>query len=27
VSPSWAKEYLKDGRIGDHIFYTAPDGK
>ena len=27
VSPSWAKEYLKDGRIGDHIFYTAPSGK
>ena len=27
VSPSWTKEYLKDGRIGDHIFYTAPDGK
>jgi len=27
VLPSWAKEYLKDGRIGDHIFYTAPSGK
>ena len=23
VSPSWAKGYKRDGRIGDHVFYTA----
>ena len=23
VSPSWAKEMTYDGRIGDHVFYTA----
>ena len=27
VSPSWAKHYKLDGRIGDHVFYTAPNGK
>ena len=27
VRPSWSKQYTKDGRIGDHVFYTAPDGK
>ena len=23
ASPSWAKGYKRDGRIGDHVFYTA----
>lgn len=27
VSPSWAKEMTYDGRIGDHVFYTAPQGE
>ena len=27
VRPSWAKHYKFDGRIGDHVFYTAPQGK
>lgn len=27
VKPSWAKQYTYDGRIGDHVFYTAPNGK
>jgi spore germination cell wall hydrolase CwlJ-like protein len=27
VSPSWADHYFYDGRIGDHVFYTAPVGK
>lgn len=27
VRPSWIKHYKEDGRIGDHVFYTAPDGK
>lgn len=27
VSPYWANQYDLDGRIGDHIFYTAPEGK
>ena len=27
VSPSWAKHYKQDGRIGDHVFYTSPRGK
>ena len=27
VSPYWAKQYPKDGRIGSHVFYTAPEGK
>ncbi len=27
VRPSWAKHYKQDGRIGDHVFYTAPVGK
>jgi len=27
VRPSWAKHYYKVGRIGDHVFYTAPQGK
>ena len=27
VSPSWAKHYTYDGRVGDHVFYTAPVGK
>ena len=26
VSPYWASVYHVDGRIGDHIFYTAPAG-
>ena len=26
VSPYWSKVYHQDGRIGDHIFYTAPAG-
>ena len=26
VSPFWASVYPVDGRIGDHIFYTAPAG-
>jgi len=27
VSPTWAKHYKLDGRIGNHVFYTAPQGK
>jgi spore germination cell wall hydrolase CwlJ-like protein len=27
VRPSWAKHYKLDGRIGDHVFYTAPKGR
>lgn len=27
VRPSWARHYKQDGRIGDHVFYTAPQGK
>ncbi len=27
VSPYWAKSYHRDGRIGTHVFYTAPEGK
>ena len=27
VSPYWRKQYHLDGRIGDHIFYTAPAGR
>tara|TARA_R110002167_G_scaffold18630_3_gene69536 strand:- start:1083 stop:1478 length:396 start_codon:yes stop_codon:yes gene_type:complete len=27
VKPFWAKYYEVQGRIGDHIFYTAPAGK
>ena len=27
VSPYWAKHYRKDGQVGEHIFYTAVDGK
>lgn len=27
VLPYWAKHYHADGRIGDHLFYTAPAGK
>jgi spore germination cell wall hydrolase CwlJ-like protein len=27
VRPYWAKYYELDGRIGDHVFYTAPKGK
>ena len=27
VQPHWANHYHLDGRIGDHIFYTAPEGK
>ncbi len=27
VSPSWAKHYEQDVRIGKHVFYTAPIGK
>jgi spore germination cell wall hydrolase CwlJ-like protein len=27
VSPYWTNHYHLDGRIGDHIFYTAPEGK
>ena len=27
VSPSWTKHYKLDGRIGDHVFFTAPQGK
>ena len=26
-TPYWANQYLRDGRIGTHIFYTAPEGK
>ena len=26
VNPYWASEYDIDGRIGDHIFYSAPAG-
>ena len=27
VSPYWAKSLHRDGRIGTHVFYTAPEGK
>ena len=27
VKPYWRKHYHLDGRIGDHVFYTAPQGK
>ena len=27
VSPYWRKQYHLDGRIGDHVFYTAPAGR
>tara|TARA_R110001606_G_scaffold42782_1_gene113926 strand:+ start:353 stop:748 length:396 start_codon:yes stop_codon:yes gene_type:complete len=27
VKPFWRKLYHLDGRIGSHIFYTAPKGK
>lgn len=27
VAPNWRKHYKEDFKIGDHIFYTAPDGK
>lgn len=27
VTPYWANQYHLDGRIGTHIFYTAPEGK
>ena len=27
VKPYWIKGLQKDGRIGDHIFYTLPHGK
>jgi spore germination cell wall hydrolase CwlJ-like protein len=27
VSPYWANHYHLDGRIGDHVFYTAPAGR
>lgn len=26
VAPYWAELYHLDGRVGDHIFYTAPNG-
>ena len=26
VSPYWSNVYLKDGRVGDHYFFTAPAG-
>ena len=26
VTPYWTKVYHQDGRIGDHIFYTATEG-
>ena len=26
VKPFWAKHYNYDGRIADHLFYTAPAG-
>lgn len=26
VEPFWTSYYEVDGRVGDHIFYTAPDG-
>jgi spore germination cell wall hydrolase CwlJ-like protein len=27
VTPSWSTHYKRDGQIGSHIFYTAPEGK
>lgn len=27
VKPFWSQLYHLDGRIGSHIFYTAPEGK
>jgi len=27
VTPSWSNHYKRDGQIGSHIFYTAPEGK
>ena len=27
VKPYWRKHYHLDGRIGDHVFYTAPAGR
>lgn len=27
VNPNWNRYYDKDGKIGEHIFYTAVDGK
>ena len=27
VKPYWLKQYHQDGRIGDHVFYTAPAGR
>lgn len=27
VLPSWAKHYKLNGQIGDHLFYTASEGK
>ena len=27
VEPYWAKHYILDGKIGDHIFYTRTKGK
>jgi spore germination cell wall hydrolase CwlJ-like protein len=27
VRPYWSKKYDRDGRVGDHIFYTAPEGE
>jgi spore germination cell wall hydrolase CwlJ-like protein len=27
VEPYWAKYYILDGKIGDHIFYTRTKGK
>jgi spore germination cell wall hydrolase CwlJ-like protein len=27
VLPYWSSYYLQDGILGDHIFYTAPEGK
>ena len=27
VKPFWIKHYKKDGKIGNHIFYTAVDGR
>ena len=26
VTPYWTKIYQQDGRIGDHLFYTATEG-
>lgn len=27
IRPYWANHYHRDGRIGTHIFFTAPEGK